>query len=138
MQWCLCVLRTLLLVALYVDRGWEASFLAHGHLEFIMLVQQQSEPLVDLLSGANQFFFVLMDAAVLACTFPRPSFVVKCNQLYSEMTNVRACFCDVATRVLCFGTARQLSTDLEGLETSCRQEDSQSHFCVFLSSQLSV
>ena len=35
---------------------------------------------------------MLVDAAVLACTFPSPSVVLKCNQLYSEMRNVRAFF----------------------------------------------
>ena len=51
--------------------------------------------------------------AVLACTFPRPSVVVKYDQLYSKMRNVRACFYDVTSRMLCFCAARQLSTDLE-------------------------
>ena len=94
-----------------------------GHLEFIsmfiMLVQQQSEPLVEewnimttirtigrragSVVGCKQVFFVLFDAAVLACTCPRPSVVVKYNQLYSEMRNVRASFFyDVTTRMLCF------------------------------------
>ena len=85
---------------------------------FIMMAQQQSLPLVEEWSmlttirtigrraesvvGCKPVFFVLMDAAVLACTFPRPSVVVKCNQLYSEMRTVRACFHDVTTRMLCF------------------------------------
>ena len=84
------------------------------------------------MSGANQFFSVLMDAAVLACPFPRPSLVVKYNQLHSEMRNVRACYYDVTTRMLCFCGARQLSTDLESLEISCRQENSRSHIFVFV------
>ena len=42
--------------------------------------------------GCKQVFSVLMDSTVLACTFPRPSVVVKYNQLYLEMRNVRACF----------------------------------------------
>ena len=85
---------------------------------FFMIAQQQSVPLVEewimlttirtigrraeSVVGCKPFFFVLMDAAVLACTFPRPSVVVKCNQLYSEMRNVRACFYDVTARMLCF------------------------------------
>ena len=75
----------------------------------------------NLLSGANKFSPVLVDAAVPACTFPRPSVVVKCNQLSSEMRNVRAC-CYHANALFC--NARQLSTDLESLEISCRQENS--------------
>ena len=43
-----------------------------------------------------------MDAAVLACTFPRSSVVVNYNQLYSEMRNVSACFHDVTMRMLCY------------------------------------
>ena len=88
------------------------------------------------MSGANQFLSVLMDAAVSACIFSRPSVVVKDNQLYSEMRHVRACFYDVTTRMLCFCAARQLSTDLESPEISCRQEDSRlvtrSHIFVFV------
>ena len=78
-------------------------------------------------------------------------FVVKHDQLSSEMRNVTACFYDVTTRMLCFQCwnvracfydvttwipcfcvclARQLSTDLESLEISCRQENSQSAFAV--------
>ena len=129
-----------------------------GHLKFIsmsiMLVQQRSEPLVeewnmlttnriigqrtDSVVGCKQVLSVLMDAAVLACTFPLPSFVVKYNQLYSEMRNVRACCYDVTTRLLCFGTARQLSTDLESPEISCRQENSRSHFFFFVVTAFSV
>ena len=52
--------------------------------------------------ACKQVFFVLMDAAILACTFPRPSVVVNYNQFYSEMRNDRACFYDVTTRMLCF------------------------------------
>ena len=52
--------------------------------------------------GCEQVFFVLMDAAVSACTFPRSSVVVNYNQLYSEMRNVSARFYDVTTRMLCF------------------------------------
>ena len=56
---------------------------------FIMMAQQQSLPLVEewnmlttirtigrraeSVVGCKQVFFVLMDAAVLACMFPRPS-----------------------------------------------------------------
>ena len=97
-----------------------------GHLEFI-----------SMSIGANQFFSV-MDAAVLACTFPRPSVVVKDNELYSEMRNVRACFYDVTTRMLCFCTARQLSTDLGSLKISCRQENSPSHIFVFVDTAFCV
>ena len=46
------------------------------------------------------------------------------DQLSSEMRNVRAFFYDVTARILCFCAARQLSTDLESLEISCRQENS--------------
>ena len=88
------------------------------------------------MSGANQFFSVLMDAAVLACTFPRPS--VKYEQLYSEMRNVGACFYDVTTSFLCFCAARQLVTYLESLEISCRQENSRSHLCFFVVTAVSV
>ena len=100
-----------------------------GQLEFIsvfiVLVQQRSEQLVEewnmpatiriigrragSVVGCKQVFSVLMDAAVLACTFPRPSVVVKYNQLYSEMRNVRACFYDVTTRMLCFCIAEHRS-----------------------------
>ena len=38
--------------------------------------------------GCKPVFFVLVDAAVFACTFPRPFVVVKRNQLYSETKNV--------------------------------------------------
>ena len=96
------------------------------HLEFIsvsiMFVQQQSEPLVEELNmlttirtigrgaesvvGCKAVFPVLMDAVVSACTFPRPSVVAKYNQLYSEMRNVRACFYDVTTRMVCFSSAK--------------------------------
>ena len=166
MHWCLCVLRTLLLVALSLTwtvvggRRFRPGVAVvdgrrfrptSGHLEFIpmsfMLVQQQSEPLVEELNmlttiraigrGAESvvgcktsFFSLLMDAAVLACPFPRPSLVVISNQLYSEMRTVRACFYDVTTRMLCFCSARQLSTVLESLQISCRQENSRSHFFV--------
>ena len=67
----------------------------------IMLAQHQSDPLVEelnmltainLLSGANQFFSVLMDAAVLACSFPRLSLIVKYNQFYSEMRKCQSVF----------------------------------------------
>ena len=55
--------------------GWWASFSAQcccrGWVSFS----------VDV--GCKQVFSVLVDAAVLACTFPRPS-VVKCDQWYSE------------------------------------------------------
>ena len=122
--WCLCVLRTLpfslsLTCTVVGGRRFRPT---SGHLEFtsvfLMLVQQQSEPLVEewnmlttirtigrraeSVVKCKQVFVVLMDAAVLACTFPRPSVVVKCNQLCSEMRNVRACFYDVTTRMLCF------------------------------------
>ena len=80
-----------------------------GNLEpistFMMLIQQQSEHLVEewnmlttirttgrrskSVVGCKQIFFVLMDAAILACTFPRRSVVVNYNQLYSEMRNDR-------------------------------------------------
>ena len=43
----------------------------------------------NLLVGCEQVFFVLMDAAVLTCTFPRSSVVVNYNQ---EMRNVSSCF----------------------------------------------
>ena len=76
--------------------------------------------------------------------------VVKHDQLSSEIRNVRACFFyDVTTRMLflCAGTservfmmlrreslvlclARQLSTDLESPEISCRQMNSWSHILV--------
>ena len=80
-----------------------------------------------------------MDAAVLACPFPRPSLVVKYNQLYSEMRNVRACFYDVTTRMLCFFcTARQLSSDLESPEISRTQENPRSHIFVFVVTAFSV
>ena len=76
---------------------------------FVVLVQQRSEPLVEewnmpttSVVGYKQVFSVLMDAAVSACTFRRPSFVVKYNQLYTAMRNVRACFYDVTTRMLSF------------------------------------
>ena len=46
-----------------------------------------------------------MDTAVWKCTFPRPSIVVKHDQLSSEMGNVRACFYDVTTRMLGFFSA---------------------------------
>ena len=68
---------------------------------FIMMAQQQSVPLVEewnmlttirtigrraeSVVGCKPVFFLLMDAAVLACSFQRPSVVVKCNQLYSDM-----------------------------------------------------
>ena len=54
----------------------------HSNIQYHQSVEER-----NLLSGANQFFFVLMDAAVSACT---------------EMRNVRACFHDVTTRMLCF------------------------------------
>ena len=103
-------------VAVVVGRRFRPTL---GHLQstsmFIMLVQQQSEPLVEewnMLTtigrrgesavGCKQVFSVLMDAAVLTCTCLRLSVVVKYNQLYSEVRNVRACFCDGTTRMLCF------------------------------------
>ena len=52
--------------------------------------------------GREQVFFMLMDAAVLARTFPRSSVVVNCNQLRSEMRHATACFDDVTTRMPCF------------------------------------
>ena len=86
-----------------------------------MMAQQRSEPLVEewhhadthqnlsveernLLSGAKQVFSVLTDAAVLACTFPRPSVVVKYNQLYLGDDKCQSVFFknDVTTRKLCF------------------------------------
>ena len=78
-------------------------------------------------------FVRVVDDAVLACPFPRPSVVVKYDQLYSEMRNARPCFYDVTTRILCFFAAKQLSTDLESREISCTQENSRSHIFVFLS-----
>ena len=51
-------------------------------------------------------------------------------------------FYDVTMRMLCFCTARQLSTDLESLEISCRQENSRlvtrSHIFVFVVTAFSV
>ena len=47
-------------------------------------------------------------------------------------------FYDVTTRMLCFCTARPLSTDLESLEISCRQENSRSHFFAFVVTAFSV
>ena len=112
-----------------------------GHLEstsvFVMMAQQQSVPLVEMRNmlttirtigrraesvvGCKHVFFVLMDAVVLACTFPRPSVVVKCNQLFLEMRKCQSVFlrCYHANALFCI--ARQLSTDLESLEISCRQ-----------------
>ena len=116
-NWCLCVLRTLLLVALsltWTVVGGRRFRPTSGHLEFtsmsIMIgaatirtigrrveyvenpselsVEERTESAVE----CTPVFCVLMDAAVLACTFPRPSLDVKYNQLYSEMRNVRACF----------------------------------------------
>ena len=54
------------------------------------------------LSGANRFSPCRWMLLVSACTFPRPSVVMKHNQLYSEMRNVGECFFDVTTRMLCF------------------------------------
>ena len=123
MNWCLCVLRTLLLVALFLTWtvvGGRRFRPTSGHLEFISMSimtgtatirtigrrvecvgNHQNYPLRSGICcrSANQFFSVSMDAAVLACTFPRPSVVVKYDQLYSEMRNVRACFYDVTTRM---------------------------------------
>ena len=74
-----------------------------GHLEFISMsivigtatMWQPSELSVEernLLSSANQSFSVSMDIAVRARTFPRPSFVVKHDQLSSEIRNVQSVF----------------------------------------------
>ena len=121
--WCLCVLRTLRLslsltctvvggrrfrssVAVVDGRRYRPT---SGHLQstsmFIVLVQQQIRTIgrrAESVVGCKPVFPVLMDAAVLTCTCLRPSVVVKYNQLYSEMRNVRACFYDVTTRMLCF------------------------------------
>ena len=43
----------------------------------------------------------------------------------------RVFFFDVTARMPCFFAARQLSTDLESLEISCRPENSRSHIFVF-------
>ena len=157
MHWCPCVLRTLLFGAIaHVYRGWWASFSAHfwtsGICFYVYHVgtatirtvgrrfeyvdnHQNYRSRSGTCCRVNQFFSVLMDAAVVACPFPPLSLVVKYNQLFSEMRNVRACFYDVTTRMLRFCTARQLSTDLESLENSCRQENlrlvTRSHIFVF-------
>ena len=82
------------------------------HLEstsmFLMLIQQQSEPLVEdwnmlttirtigrrvkSVVGCEQIFLRVDGSFQLACTFPRPSVDVNHNQLYSEMRNDRPCF----------------------------------------------
>ena len=79
-----------------------------GHLEFIVngtaTIWQPSELSVEernLLSSANQSFSVSMATAVWTCTFPPPSFVVKHDQLSSEMKR-QSVFYDVTTRMLCF------------------------------------
>ena len=130
MNWCLCVLRTLLLVALFLTwtvvggRRFPSSVAVvdgrrfrstSGHLEFISVTIMNGTATIrtigrrveyvgnhenyrlrsgiccrvqtifsvlsveerNLLSSANRFFSVSMDAAVSACTFPRPSVVVK-------------------------------------------------------------
>ena len=126
MNWCLCLLRTLLLVALsltWTVVGGRRFRPTSGHLEFISMSvmigtatirtigrrveyfdshQKYRSRRRNLLSSANQFFSVSMDTAVLACTFPRLSVVVKYDQLYSEMRRVRARFYDVTTRMLLF------------------------------------
>ena len=43
-----------------------------------------------------------MDAAVLACTFPRPSVVVKYDQLLGDEKRQGVFFHDVTTRMPCF------------------------------------
>ena len=47
-------------------------------------------------------------------------------------------FSNVTTRMLCFCTARQLSTDQESPEISCRQENSRSHIFVLVVTAFSV
>ena len=101
---------------------------------FLRIIGRGAESAVE----CKSVFSVVMDAALLACTFPRPSVVVNYDQLYSEMRNVRACFYDVTTRVLCFCAAKQLSTHQESPETSCRQENSRSHIFVFVVTAFSV
>ena len=97
-------------VAVVNGRRFRPTF---GHLECTSMsnvigtatIWQPSELSVEernLLSSANQSFSVSMDSAVRTCTFPRPCFVVKHDQLSSEMRNVRAYFYDVTTRMLCF------------------------------------
>ena len=74
----------------------------------IMLVQQQSEPVVEELNmlttirtigrgaesvvGCKPIFLRVDGCCCISVHVPRPSVVVKYNQLYSEMRNVRACF----------------------------------------------
>ena len=111
-HWCLCVcVANAALVALsHTYRGWRASFSArfwtsgiyfyvyYDGTATISTIGRRAKSVV----GCKPVFLVLMDAAVFAYTFPRPSVVMKCNQLYSEMRNVRACFYDVTSRMLCF------------------------------------
>ena len=105
-RWCFCVLRTLPL-----SRALSLSATS-GQLEststFTLMAQQQSVPLVEKWNvlttirtigrraesvvGCKQVLFVLMDAAVSACTFPRPSIAVKGGQLYSEMKKCQSVF----------------------------------------------
>ena len=100
-------------VAVTIGRGVE-------YADTIRPVGRKAESVV----GCEQVFFVLMDAAVSACTFPRSSVVVNYNQLFSEMKNVSACFFMMLPRecnVLYYKTVDQRSGSLE---ISCRQENS--------------
>ena len=65
-------------------------------------------------------------------------FVMSPRECFVFVLNCQSVFYDVTTRILYFCAARQLSTDPESLEISCRQENSQSHIFVFVVTAFSV
>ena len=68
--------------------------------------QQALDRRAESVVGCKQVFFVFMDAAVLACSFPRPTVVVKCDQLYTEIEKSERFFMTLARKcfVLCCKT----------------------------------
>ena len=94
------------------------------------------------MSGANKFSPFLVDAAVLACTFPRPSVVCEMQPVVLGGEKCQSVFLWLPRECFVFCTARQSSTDLESPEISCRQEDSRlvtrSHIFVFFVTAFSV
>ena len=58
-------------------------------VEEIQYLENKNYRKAESAVGWKQNFFVGG-----ACMFPRPSVVVKCNQLYSGVRNIRTCFCD--------------------------------------------
>ena len=157
MHWCLCVLRTLplSLSLTWTVVGW-ASFSAHlscwysndqNHWSRSGTCWQPSELSVEvrnLLSGANRFSpcrWILLYQRARSHVLQLLWNTTSCTRRWEMLESVFFFFWCYHANAL-FWTARQLSTDLESLEISCRQENSRrvtrSHIFVFILTAFSV